>query len=532
MIESTAEYKAAITADARRILLKAIINISDPDMTYGAITSSGEAAFSRADQLIDKEFSPSPNYATLEKHRWLLNGKCKIIPENNIIPGQAGFVGDSLSGDGGTFDSPVWVEISFANVDILQAFSVYFPDNAIDGCARDFTVEVKSGGNAQFTQTIAGNTADHVSFDGFTVNNPDAIRITVSKWSLPSRRMRIPEIILGVYEEWDNDIIAAFDVVQQGDISCMSLPYGTCTLRMDNQSRRFEPRNKDGIFKSIEERQGIDIRIGVRLQNGENEFKRVGIYYQYSGGWKTGDNGLTMTWNLVDIIGLLSGREFIPPAVLPTTLKGWLASIVSQLGSNFASYYKVDSSYADIPVAANSADDVAGKSCGDILRYACMASGTWPRADASTGYLAASPLWNEGNTLDLDNMSTYPVVKANADIGAIIFKLYDVENTQYIVDGTSVSSANTVSISNPFIHTTEQADNAARLILAAYGGNQMEITGRGDPASEIGDVDTVWLDEENSTAGRRIYQSFTIQSGVLRNCKSTLLQSGNEVVGT
>ena len=161
-----------------------------------------------------------------------------------------------------------------------------------------------------------------------------------------------------------------------------------------------------------------------------------------------------------------------------------------------------------------------------------MASGTWPRADASTGYLAASPLWNEGNTLDLDNMSTYPVVKANADIGAIIFKLYDGENTQYIVDGTSVSSANTVSISNPFIHTTEQADNAAQLILAAYGGNQMEITGRGDPASEIGDVDTVWLDEENSTAGRRIYQSFTIQGGVLRNCKSTLLQSGNEGVGT
>ena len=45
MIDSTAEYKAAITADARRILLKAIIDISDPDMVYGAITSSGEAPF-------------------------------------------------------------------------------------------------------------------------------------------------------------------------------------------------------------------------------------------------------------------------------------------------------------------------------------------------------------------------------------------------------------------------------------------------------------------------------------------------------
>ena len=83
MIESTAGYKAAITADARRTLLKAIINISDPDMTYGAITSSGESPFSRAEQLIDKEFSPSQNYVTLEKHRWLLNGKCKMIPESN-----------------------------------------------------------------------------------------------------------------------------------------------------------------------------------------------------------------------------------------------------------------------------------------------------------------------------------------------------------------------------------------------------------------------------------------------------------------
>ncbi len=530
MIDSTAEYKAAITADARRILLKAIIDISDPDMVYGAVTSSGEAPFSMDDQLTDKEFSPAQNYVTLEKNRWILNGKYKIIPGNNIIPGQVGFVGNSLSGDGGEFNSPAWVEITFENVDIIQTFSVYFPDNAIDGCARDFTVYVKSGGNVQFTKTIVGNTADHISVDGFTVNNPDDIIISVSKWSLPHRHMRILEIIPGVYEEWDNDIIAAFDVVQQGDISCMSLPYGTCTLRMDNQSRRFEPRNKNGIFKSIEERQGIDIRIGVQLPNGENEFKRLGIYYQYSGGWKTGDNGLTMTWNLVDIIGLLSEREFIPPSVLPTTLKGWLSAIVSQLGTNFASSYKVDAGYADISVTANSVDDVTGKSCGEILRYACMASGTWPRADASTGYLVAAPLWSEGNTLDLDNMSAYPIVKANADIGAIIFKLYD--GHQYIVDGNSVSSSNTISISNPFIQTKVQADNAAKLILAAYGGNQMEITGRGDPSSEIGDVDTVWLDENNFTTGRRIYQSFAIQGGVLRDCKSTLLQSGSEVEGS
>ena len=53
----------------------------------------------------------------------------------------------------------------------------------------------------------------------------------------------------------------------------------------------------------------------------------------------------------------------------------------------------------------------------------------------------------------------------------------------------------------------------------------METTGRGDPASEIGDVDTVWLDESNATTGRRMEQSFMFSNGVLRDCKSVLLQA-------
>ncbi len=100
---------------------------------------------------------------------------------------------------------------------------------------------------------------------------------------------------------------------------------------MDNLDRRFEPRNKNGVFRSIEERQGIDISIGV----DGGDYQHVGIFYQYSGGWKTGDNGTTMQWSLVDIVGLLADRQYLPPDTLPTTLQGWAASLVSQLGTNF-----------------------------------------------------------------------------------------------------------------------------------------------------------------------------------------------------
>ena len=524
MIQSSEAYRAAVTGDSRRMLLRAVIDIIDPDITYTTPTSSGQAPFSQPGQLYDKEMEISPNYATLERNRWLLDGFFLIYPDNYQGSGQQGFAGDVLSGDDGTFTDPPWVQLNFSNVSILQACSVYFPGADFDGVPDTFTVEVIQGGTAYFTQTVTGNREEWAAFDGFTVQNPDCIKITVSKWSLPGRRMRIPEIIPGLYEAWTGDMIAAFTVTQQANFACLALPYGTCTLSMDNLDRRFEPRSKDGVFQSIEERQGITVSIGPQLPDGTAEYKQVGVYYQAAGGWTTGDNGLTMTWDLVDIVGLIADREYIPPSRLPTTLGAWVGSIVAQLGTNFANRYTVDPNYSGQALTCALAD-VQGQKCGQILMWACMATGTFPRADNSTGNLAVEPFWSQGNKLDLDNLNTYPIMKANGDLGSIIFTLNDGNQTQYVVGGTSAASPDTVSVQNPFIKTQAQALTAARMILSTYGGNQLETTGRGDPSSEIGDVDTVWLNESSATTGRRMSQTLQFSEGVLRDCQSIILQA-------
>lgn len=198
---------------------------------------------------------------------------------------------------------------------------------------------------------------------------------------------------------------------------------------------------------------------------------------------------------------------------------------MAQMGENFADMYAVDPNYASAEASVRAADDVVGMTCGDILRYVCMATGTWPRADAETGYLTAEPMWNQGSKITLDNLADYPTMKANTDIAALFFTLNDGNDTQYVVSGNSTASNETKSIQNPFIKTQSQALTAARAILSTYGGNKLEIVGRGDPASEIGDVDTVWLNESTATTGRRIQQDLSIKDGVLRNCSSVLLQA-------
>lgn len=431
MIEQTTAYREAITADARKIYIKAVIDISDPDMVLPDAEASSTAPWTKPSELHDKVMDNPARYATLEKNRWLLDGSFNIFPDDYQVHESMGYTMDVLSGDDGSFTEPQEITQPLENTSILQAFSVYFSGDISDGIATDFTVEIVQGETAYFTKSITGNTNTKIDFDGFTVYNPDKIVVTITKWSLPGRRVRMVEIIPGIYEEWTGDQISEFDIEQNGDFSCLTLPYGSCDISLDNLDRRFEPRNKNGVFQSVDERQKIDVSIGVRLDSGSVDYKRIGSFYQFSDGWKTGDNAITMDWSLVDIIGILSNREFIPPDTLPTTLEGWLQAFVSQLGENFVNRYHVDPDYANVACTASLAD-VQGKSIGELLRYACMATGTWPRADAETGYLTAEPLWNQGNKYDLDNMAVYPVMKANTSIAALIFTLADGNQTQYL----------------------------------------------------------------------------------------------------
>ena len=532
MLERTSSYDAAIVGSPRHIFLRAIVDLSDPDRVWLPVTASPSAPWSKPEELHDRNFDAPPRYGTLEPGRFLLDGTFRPFAADHRSPEPTGYVGAALSGADALFSEPQFVQLNFSGMSVLQAFTVFFSTDPLDGVPEDFTVEVIQGSTAYFTQDVTGNHETQIQFKEFTVYDPECIRLTVTRWTLPGRRMRVVEIVPGIYEDWSADQLEGLHVTQQGQFSCLSAPYGTAEIALDNADRRFEPRRKDGIFQSIEERQGVELHLGVLLEGGGVEYKQLGLYYQAGNGWNTSDNSMVMKWSLVDILGLVADRTFLPPDPLPTTLGGWLGAVVSQLGDNFKNRYHADPNYANLPVTASGVEAVTGKKCGEIARWACMASGTWLRADNDGGRLTAEPLWNQGAKLDLDNLESYPAMRANESLAALIFRLADGEGTEFVVSGNSTSSEKTVTIVNPFLHTREQALTAARLILSQYGGNVIETTGRGNPASEIGDVDTIWLDESSATTARRMSQTFEIRDGAMRGCRSRLLQADGSYLWT
>ena len=517
MLDASQAYRSAIIGDSRRMYIKAKIYVADPDIVYGSIGGSTQLTdVSKPAQLHDGVLESGAPYITLEKHRWILDGS--FVPFEDLPAGdQTGFVTSALSGNDASCNFTV--QFNFTGVGILKACAIAFPDNAFDGYPVNLSVQIKRSSTVLHTRSITANTERVIEITGFSAENPTQILLTVTKWSLPRRRIRVNEIIAGVYQVWDDSVIAEFSVVHQGNPASVSLPYGTATITFDNTDHMFDPYDKSSLFEMLEDRQGIELSLGVGLPDTTVEYKKLGMYYQHANGWKMRNN-LTITWQLVDIIGLLADRPYIVPTTIPTTLGEWIYDIVMQLGPTFSGRYELASGVASIQVTTT-ADKLQNQKCGQILLWLCQATCMWARANPANGKLSIGPLADPaGNSIDFDNMLGYPAVSANDDIAKIEFTLAN--GTRYSVAG-NVDAATVLSIQNPFISSTGQADATAAFILRSYGGNLIETTGRGDPTSELGDIVTVET-QAGDAQGRIVYADYKFQGGVLTSCVSKMVE--------
>lgn len=534
MISASDAYRVAVSADTRRTVVKVETDITDPDLKYNSFSGVDESVISVHEQTLKNSHEIS-RYVTLERNYWILDGGYDIFDDNYQQRSQKdkiGFVSDGICRDNGSLPSAQIITIGMTYSGILQAAEIMFSEDSNDGVPSDFTVDIWAGSVKVYSWSETNNKATTTQREGFEAYNPDKIVITIRKWSVPARRTRLRYVIPGLHLVWSGDDIASLSVQQNTDPSCATLPYGTAKLSIDNSGKVFEPRNKKGYFRSIQERQRVEISIGLYV-DGNIEYKSVGTFYQKAGGWSSSDNGLSIEWELVDIIGALGDRKFVLPEETPKTLDGWAKALVSHLGENFADRYKVDDNYKNIPVIISKRQALNDTSVADMIRFLSLATGTWPRADAETGNLTFEPLWDQGVRMSLHNMAEYPTMYENEDVSQVtvtkpeLIDKYTKEVSfaeENVFGGTNLASSKSINIESPFVTDEIDASRIFTWVISQFGGNAFDVTWRGDPTAETGDVVTLELDESSAITARIIEQSFEYGTGVLANCKAKLIQ--------
>ena len=528
MIDRSSAYDQAITARRRRITVRATFDLRDPDAVVSGAASSAQSPYSQIAQVYD-EITDQTDYklGTLEQDRIQLDGSWALPPDDpdEAKAEQLGWWGGVLSGADGTFASPQpYIELSFSGMSILQAFTLWFSQNSYDGVPESFRVDVYSAATLAFSRIIEGNADHQVLIEQFTVYDPTKIRVTMLKWSRPYTYPRLTDLFFGLFEQWSGRDIHSVDVLTESTFTGLSLPYSTCDLEAYNKGHRFDPYAPNSLFLSIEERQAIPIDWGIYLPDGTIEWVPGGWYYQQSGGWEIKD--ITVKWSLVDIIGMLVDRNYSPPDTLPTTLGGWIASIVACLGVNLAGRYIVDDEVKDLALTAK-AEDVTDKFCGDVLRYACMATAAWAHQDFETGYLRISKRgYDTGANITGSNMPSWPKMQANEEIADITFKLDD--NQKVTFPGTNTASDKSLTVDNPFVHTADDARRVVSNVMSQYGGRKFTVRSRGNLASETGDIDTVATAFGTTISARRYKHQLKLVDGVMRNLPSYLIQTDTD----
>ena len=520
MLTTSQSYKDAINAPTRKVVPKAIIDLTDPDLTVTSVSGDYDASVSLTGQLVDRDAGYSGGiYATGELNRWLLDGSFSIFPDTPLArEGEQGVIGDALSDN--DYDNGTTLVVDIGGVDTLQVVTVAATGLAVDGYPTELTLNIYSYGTLLYsdTQELSGS---FFLFEGFTVIQPTELELVVNKWSLPHRRYRFVEFLAGFVETWGGETIHSMDVIQKSDFSNLTMPYASASLVIDNTSKRFDPANKQGVFQSVVARQPVPLFYGV--QTGDTySYVPVGVFYQQNLGWQLTNDGLTIQWNLIDIIGLLVDRKFELIGVQPTKLSGWIKAIVDQLGTTFDGHYTIDGTLGDTSLIcdASALEDI---SCGDLLRFVCQASNSYAVSDPETGYLHIRELNNE--TQDYITMRMQNSVagsQANTDIA---FLTYDLNGVQYSIAGTAEISDQTVNVQNPFITTQMDAITSAQMVLQQYGGDVLDLRVRGDMSREIGDMVSVEVLKDVNVAARIQEQHLSIKDGVMTNLPLRCLQA-------
>lgn len=520
MINASHQLVESMIADARKTSVQIVFHMVDPDIVIEPVTYGDCALYAAPDEVSD-ESSNIYKIATIdEKNRWILDGSFDLL--SDLPMNGTAYASADISTEE-TRNISDYVQLNFTGVTLLQAYTIFFSDELCDGIPEEFTVDIyQTGGVVAYTETFSDNSLSKIQVEGFSVSNPVAIRITASKMNLSNRRFRVAEIVAGIHETWQGDEFVSCNIKHQVDLRLASLPYGTCSLVIDNSTKRFDPRNKSSLFKSLEDRLGIDVFFGV---GNPVEYIKLGHYYMANNGWKTSDSdNLTLKWELFDIIGLVHLKNFVVPETYPTTLSGWMSEIMSQIDSTIATMYEIESGYESTSCVIGSSATIDKISCGDMIRFLCEWTGLFPTATAD-GKLRLSKIVGSGIDYRLDNLNSNPKMQENIDIDRFDVTIYpSIEPSSGSYIGNSTLSGNTRTINNPFIRTSDDAQDVVNRLLMFYGGNVITLVGRGNFISELGDIDNIEMDESNAMSGVRYLQTFNFHNGILSECQSELIQ--------
>lgn len=247
--------------------VRIVFGVTDPDAPAASLPKdNGHELFSRVDSVDIGLSVPSP-YQTLEKNRFILDGRSPLAPDKDFL--YQGFVSAAISGDDCVFTKPPMVTILFNEYLKFAALTIYF-DSVMDEYAAEWSLQCYYDDTEVLNRVYYPTGTEFVTPDQIPLCNK--VVMTFTKTRRPHRRLRLSQIIYGVISSLTASDIKECQQTTSMDIVSSSLPYEMFSFTILDVQQRYDPENTQGVWEYLESRQPVTANIGYELDDGSVEW--------------------------------------------------------------------------------------------------------------------------------------------------------------------------------------------------------------------------------------------------------------------
>ncbi|MDD4564764.1 MAG: hypothetical protein PHE79_04735 [Eubacteriales bacterium] len=269
--------------------IRVSFELVDVDAAENAqVTATSEAAISELDQTHNRVDGMDKRLASLEHNYFVLDGSY-ILPDE-IDNGEVGWWSSEISGNDGILSTPQVLEFDFTANQSSIGFTVIFDDRA-DQYATSFKIQVYGSTGILLGEDIVIDNDNARYVSNMPVDGYRKVKLTFLKTSVPRRRVRIAEVVFGIIQTFDETNTMEMRLLNEVSPWAESLPSAELAITVENQDRKYNMINPQGVYKYLQEGQGMNAAIGVGATKASIERVNMGRTYYTSS--QAEDNSMT-----------------------------------------------------------------------------------------------------------------------------------------------------------------------------------------------------------------------------------------------
>lgn len=475
MITTPAAY--APFPQVRRVRFSAEFRLFDLHAAENAtISSTTQAAVSRADQTLGNIKTPSGRFVSLEPNLWLLDGSLRCVDaadENEAV----GWWSYWLSQEDRAFLLAAQPTITYTLSAPASSigFTLFF-DADSGAPPAEVVTTVYSGDTVLATQTdVCGGSMLLVELP---VENYDRVTFTFTKSSMPRRHVRLLGVVFGIVKVYTPDNLAKASITYGADPIADTFPSRQLKMTIDNSRKEYNMRNPDSIYAYLQDGQIIQAEMligGVSVDLGKFHFTKA----------TAKDSGLTAELQANDRAYTLDGALYVPDSHANEVLT-LTQAVPYVLGSRSISVAYGDGVGARM-VRLSPPED---SSIREVLRLLAQAArcAVWFDRDGVLRFAELPVAESAVQAYTRDELYTMDAITVRDKVDKVTVNIQRQKIDKDEVVYSYGSGDNEVKVSNPCV-APSNGDAVAKWIFD-YHARRLgySFKNRGNPAVDIGDT--------------------------------------------